>query len=874
VTETGGPETGVINTPDQRLRVFVSSTLGELADERRAVRDAVTSLRLVPVMFEAGARAHPPRELYRAYLAQSQVFIGIYWQSYGWVAPGEQVSGLEDEYQLAAGLPQLLYVKGPAPERESRLAAMLAQIRNVGGTSYQHFSDPAELQGLVENDLAVLLSERFAATAAKAPAAQATAGQSQATAPASHGLRPLPVSMTSLLGRDHDIDEVAALIERPGVHLVTLTGPGGVGKTRLAVAVGERLRDRFSAGTVFVPLDSVTEPELVLTAVGRAAGADLTGTRSPLEALAETFGDGAWLLILDNLEQVVQVARDLGELLARNSRLAILATSRTVLGLRAEQEFPVPPLPAPPDPAHVSLAELRSWPAVALFMDRARALTPGFALTEQNAVAVAEICRRLEGLPLAIELAAARTRLLEPAALLDRLARSLDALGTGPVDLPERQRTLRATVAWSVGLLTEDERSLLEVTAVFVDGWTIEAAAQVAQVDEDRALSLSEELARHSLIYSASSSLGLRARMLETVREFVAEQLAARPDADEVGQRHAGYYRALAEQADRPLRTTGRGGWLDRLDAEAGNLAAAVHWHLAGDRGPLPHLFRLLWLFWSLRDLEREARAWVEPLLPALGALDPQARAELAWVAAVTAVDTGDDAASLAARRRLAPLLDGIGDPFLHAVGQLAMAWTLPICDDFDGALQEATAALAELRGQDEPVFTAMAAFTVGSVNTALSRYDEALQYLSEAGDQAEQAGYDWLGAGSRVQLGILAVLQGRLDEAPAVLAEALELSRAAHSTQFVALCLAGYAWLALARGDLDQAARLEGAAEGLRGRVGLRAWPHLRKVEADLVAQIRQRLGAGPFDRAFSEGSVLTQQQAVATAQDQPAGA
>jgi tetratricopeptide (TPR) repeat protein len=442
------------------------------------------------------------------------------------------------------------------------------------------------------------------------------------------------------------------------------------------------------------------------------------------------------------------------------------------------------------------------------------------------------------------------------------------------VDLPERQRTLRATVAWSVGLLTEDERSLLEVTAVFVDGWTIEAAAQVAQVDEDRALSLSEELARHSLIYSASSSLGLRARMLETVREFVAEQLAARPDADEVGQRHAGYYRALAEQADRPLRTTGRGGWLDRLDAEAGNLAAAVHWHLAGDRGPLPHLFRLLWLFWSLRDLEREARAWVEPLLPALGALDPQARAELAWVAAVTAVDTGDDAASLAARRRLAPLLDGIGDPFLHAVGQLAMAWTLPICDDFDGALQEATAALAELRGQDEPVFTAMAAFTVGSVNTALSRYDEALQYLSEASDQAEQAGYDWLGAGSRVQQGILAVLQGRLDEAPAVLAEALELSRAAHSTQFVALCLAGYAWLALARGDLDQAARLEGAAEGLRGRVGLRAWPHLRKVEADLVAQIRQRLGAGPFDRAFSEGSVLTQQQAVATAQDQPAGA
>jgi hypothetical protein len=351
------------------------------------------------------------------------------------------------------------------------------------------------------------------------------------------------------------------------------------------------------------------------------------------------------------------------------------------------------------------------------------------------------------------------------------------------------------------------------------------------------------------------------------VREFVAEQLAARPDADEVRKRHTGYYRALAERADQPLRTSDRGGWLDRLDAEAGNLAAAVHWLLAHDREPLPHLFRVLWLFWSLRDLEREARAWVGQLLPAIGTLDPEPRAELAFVDAVTAVDTGDDPASLAARQRLAPLLGEIGDPFLHAVGQLALAWTLPIRDDFDGALQEASAALAELRGQDEPVFEAMAAFTVGSVNTALGHYDEARQYLTEARDRAERADYHWLGAGSRVQLGILAVLQGRLDEAPVLLAEALELSRAAHNTQFVALCLAGYAWLALAQGDLERAARLEGAAEGMRERVGLRAWPHLRKVEAELVAQIRERLGAGPFDQAFTAGFGLTQPQAVALA-------
>src|SRR5262249_53378243 len=238
---------------------------------------------------------------------------------------------------------------------------------------------------------------------------------------------------------------------------------------------------------------------------------------SPLGALAERLGDDTWLLILDNLEQVVEVARDLSELLTRCPGVTILATSRTVLGLRAEREYPVPPLPLPADPDTVSLEELASWPAVALFVDRARAVRPGFALTSGNAAAVAEICRRLEGLPLAIELAAARTRLLDPAALLGRLTRSLDALGTGTVDMPERQHTLRATVEWSVSLLEDAERSLLEVTAVFTDGWTIGAAARVAGLGEDRALELSEELARHSLIYLDSTGPGPRSRMLETI---------------------------------------------------------------------------------------------------------------------------------------------------------------------------------------------------------------------------------------------------------------------------------------------------------------------------------------------------------------------
>jgi predicted ATPase len=635
------------------------------------------------------------------------------------------------------------------------------------------------------------------------------------------------------------------------------------------VAVGERLRDRFGAGAVFVPLDTVTEPGLALAAIGRMAGADLALTGSPLEALAEAFGDGAWLLILDNLEQVLEVARDLGELLARCPGVAIIATSRTVLGLRAEREYPVPPLPA--GPATASAGEVGAWPAVALFVDRARAVRPGFELTEGNAAAVAEICRRLEGLPLAIELAAARTRLLDPPALLDRLASSLEALGTGAVDLPERQRTLRATVEWSVDLLDDPERSLLEVTAVFVDGWTIQAASQVAGVDENRALELSEALARHSLIDPDSAGPGPRSRMLETVREFVAERLAARPDAVEIGRRHAGYYRALAEQADRPLRGPGQNEWLERLQAEGGNVAAAVRWYLAHDTGPLPHLFRVLWLFWTRRDREREARPWAEQLLPAIGTLDVPAQAELAWVAAVLAVDTGDDTAALAARERLAPLLPGIQDPVLHAVSLLAMAWALPIVGDLDGALREVAASLEELRRQDEPVFTAIAAFAAGSLETALGRHDDASRHLREARDLAQRYSGDWLTAGCQAQLSILQVRRGELDQARALLDRALDLSLAAGSTPFVTLCLAAHAWLALAEGDPERAALLEGAAEGLRRRVGLPTWPLLRQVEAELIAQVRQRLGAGHFDQAFSAGSALTQREAVAAARNRP---
>jgi predicted ATPase len=547
-----------IRTPDQRLRVFVSSTLTELADERVAVARAITALRLTPVLFELGARPHPPRELYRAYLSPSDIFIGLYWQRYGWIGPGMDISGLEDELRLSHSLPRLLYLKTPAPDREPRLTAMIDELQTEAGDSYRSFSTSRELGRLVRDDLALLLSERFSDS--RADRSRRTASDT-----ARRGSRSLPVTSTSLVGREHDIVEVSKLLEKPGIRLVTLTGPGGIGKTRLAIAVAEQLDDRYDR-TVFVPLAAVAQPEVVLPRIAAAVGATVEGARRPVDVLAEHFAEASTLLVLDNLEQVAGVATELDQLLARCPGLEILATSRTVLRLRAEREYPVGPLTVPAFSERPPMERLASLPAMRLFVDRAQAVRYDFALTEENVLAVAEICRRLDGLPLAIELAAARTRLLEPGALLARLGRRLDALGSGPVDLPERQRTLRATVEWSVGLLDDAERHMLATLSVFVEGWTIPAAVHVSDLSEDRALDLIDALAGHSLASVDPTDAGPRFRMLESVREFAAEMLAASADLDDVERRHAEYFRAFVVNADWP--TEGQAEWAERLQTE------------------------------------------------------------------------------------------------------------------------------------------------------------------------------------------------------------------------------------------------------------------------------------------------------------------
>jgi tetratricopeptide (TPR) repeat protein len=419
--------------------------------------------------------------------------------------------------------------------------------------------------------------------------------------------------------------------------------------------------------------------------------------------------------------------------------------------------------------------------------------------------------------------------------------------------------------------LDEAELALLEIVAVFVDGWTVEAAAEVAGLSEDRALELTEALARHSLVQLHSTEFGRRARMLETIREFVAERLAARPDIAEVERRHANHYRGLVEQADRPLRGAGHSEWLGRLDLEAGNLATAIGWYLAHDPLPLPRLFRILFTFWTVRDHNTQAGTWLAQLVPAAGYFEPEARAELLWTAFVTARDVGDHAAALAARDQLEPLLEQVRDPYMHATSELAMAWASAVDDDFDDALRRALSSLERLRRQDEPIWTGVAAATVGTIEAALDRTEDAYDHLHEAQALAERFDSRWLSAWCRVQLGIVAVARDELADARAVLDEGLELSLIAHTTQVVAMCLAAFARLAFAEGDAEQAARLAGGAAGLRRRAGLTAWPTQRYAEDELAAVVREKLGSRRFDHLFLAGSQLSRHDAVAACRERP---
>jgi predicted ATPase len=873
-----GPD--VIRTPDQRVRVFVSSTLGELAAERQAVRDAVSRLRLVPVMFELGARPHPARNVYRAYLAQSQVFVGIYWQSYGWVAPGEQISGLEDEYELSAGLPRLVYVKGPAPDREPQLTEMLARIRDEGGVSYQHFSDPAELQQLVENDLAVLLSERFEMTR---PHGDVAGGAPLAGA--------LPVPATPLLGRDQEAAAMEDLVAREGVRLVTLTGPGGVGKSRLMVETARRLGPGFADGVRFVELAATSAADLVAPAI--AAGLGLNTSAGQLTADLQAYLRARRLLLaLDNFEQVLGAAPLLAGLLAAAPGLVVLVTSRAVLRISGEHEFIVPPLPVPPAGAAPDPGQLRGYASVALFAERAHAAAPGFELTVGDAGAVAEICRRLDGLPLAIELAAARVRLLPPQALASRLDERFSLLTGGARDLPERQQTLRNTLEWSFGLLPAGQQALLARLGVFAGSFSLPAAEAVGagSPDQDQAgrpgpvMDTLGALVDSSLVQPHTRRDQPRFVLLETIRQYALERLADSGDWVHTHDRHAAYFLALAEPADADLAGPGQLAWLDRLETEHDNLWAAISW-LAG-HGPLEqavHLSLVTWRFWWLRGHAAEYARLADDFVADSKDMPPYQHAMALTEAGFILLGNGDPArAQQLFEQALAFYQQDnerpAGSVTMNALVLVVLGYLAALRRDYAAAgnlLDQGQALLRELRDDDLTGYDRLQQqLTIGYADSALGQ----IRLAKGDNDAAARLFTDGLAVARHAQdwnpllillydLALARQAQGDLAGAAGHLQEGLTLAAQAGDETSAAYYLEVLAGIAGQQDNPQRAARLFAAARSIlqaRGSGWLGAFvPRIPHDDA-VLAGLRSRTGDPAFEQAQAWGQSAGTKSAV----------
>src|SRR5215208_30240 len=445
----------------------------------------------------------------------------------------------------------------------------------------------------------------------------------------------LPTHPTPFLGREREVEEAVALLLRPEVRLVTLTGPGGVGKTRLGTRVVAEALESFPDGVFMVDLARLTDPDLVPSATATALGLREQPGQTLSQTLADYLRERTILLLFDNFEHVLLAATLVAELLAAAPGLKVLATSRARLGLLAEREYRVEPMPIPDQESLPPLAELSTFDAIELFTSRARALRSDFSLTNENARTVAEIVCRLDGLPLAIELAAARVKLLSPEALLDRLDRRLSTLTGGARDLPARQQTLRHTIAWSHDLLPPPEKTLFRRLSVFVGGWTLEAADAMAAVDGDGAVDAFQALATlvdQSLVDEwptpDAPADEPRYGMLETIREFATEQLATSGEIVQAERAFEGFLIGKAEAADVGLRGPEQPLWLDRLDAEHDNLRAALGRVLEREDGDIAiRLARRLWEFWWIRGHPGEGRSWLERALPLAGEGDLAGRA-------------------------------------------------------------------------------------------------------------------------------------------------------------------------------------------------------------------------------------------------------